>query len=317
MDAILVTGGAGFIGSHTVRRLCTEPGLEKIIIVDNFYSSSDEKLQSIRCQNKLIIVEADVSQLNVLWEKLSYLLIPGATGIIHLAAVVGVTEVRDNPVQGYISNVEGTFNMLELARRIDAAKFVYASSAAVYGEPKYVPIDENHPQDPVNLYGATKLAGEALVNGYARDYGLSTVVLRYFNVYGPGMKIGPYAGVVYKFIDALLRKQQPTIYGDGRQTRDFVYIEDVVEANIKALRSRVNGVYNIGSGKETSILELYYTICNIVGYCPRPKHRPPRPGDIKRSVANIDRARKELEWDPLTPLREGLVKTVRYYMQRI
>ncbi|OWJ54845.1 NAD-dependent epimerase/dehydratase family protein [Pyrodictium delaneyi] len=321
LETIVVTGGAGFIGSNTVKRLCSmqhivEDGL-RILVVDLHTRQSINELYKHCGREVLMILNVDVSRFEMLWDRISRLVVPGATGIIHLAAVVGVTEVRGNPVQGYTSNVEGTFSVLELARRIDAARFVYASSAAVYGEPRYVPIDEDHPKDPVNLYGATKLAGEALVQGYARDYGLSTVVLRYFNVYGPGMKPGPYAGVVYKFIEALLERRQPIIYGDGKQTRDFVYVEDVAEANIKALQQHVNGVYNIGSGRGTSILELYRIICNIIGYCPKPRHYPPRPSDVRRSVASIEKAERELGWRPSVTLEKGLMETINYYARRL
>ena len=254
----------------------------------------------------------------MLWEKISHYMGPGDVEyIVHLAAIVNVMEVYENPRRALDVNVRGTLNILELARRLDVDRLVYASSVAVYGEPKYLPIDEDHPTDPANLYGETKLMGERLLWHYARDYGLHPVALRFFNIYGPRMRPGPYAGVVYKFITALLEKKQPVIYGDGNQTRDFVYVGDAAEAVARALRASYSGPVNIGTGTETSIRRLYKTICSIIGYCPKPRYEPPRPGDVRRSRASIKLAMEKLGWNPVTSLEEELKKTIRYYTGRL
>jgi UDP-glucose 4-epimerase len=203
--------------------------------------------------------------------------------------------------------------MLELSRKYCVKRLVFASSVAVYGEPQYLPIDEEHPKRPNNLYGLTKLFSEELLWLYRRDYDLRPVALRYFNVYGPKMRPGPYAGVIYKFITSMLRGERPVIYGDGRQTRDFVYVYDVAEANLRALKSRYVGALNIGTGRETSILDLYLKISDILGVKVEPLWEPPRPGDVRRSRARIELARESIGWSPKVTLEEGLKATIEYY----
>ena len=224
-------------------------------------------------------------------------------------------EARREPLRAVAVNVLGTANALEAAVRLGARRFVYASSAAVYGglEP---PLREDLEPRPLGLYGETKLAGERLLWGYSREYGLSVVALRYFNVYGPGMRPGPYSGVVLRFVEALLSGGEPVVYGDGLQTRDFVYVGDVAEANLRALESRYVGPVNVGTGRETSILELYRLLCRITrpkGGCPEPRFEPSRPGDVRRSAASTELAKRELGWRARTSLEEGLRKTVEYY----
>ncbi len=302
---VVVTGGAGFIGSHTVRLLASR-GLG-VVALDVAAEPRLPFPPGVR------LVIADVAVWGSLWQHLRPLR-GNLTGIIHLAAVVSIEEARQNPLRALRVNVEGTLNVLEAARRLDVETVVYASSAAVYGEPRYLPVDEAHPRSPANFYGDTKLMGEMLVERYAADYGIRTVSLRYFNVYGPGMRGGPYAGVIHAFIESLLRRKPPTIYGDGEQTRDFVYVEDVAEANYLALvASNTRGTINIGTGVETSINKLYKMICRIVGYCPEPRRAPPRPGDVRRSVASIEKARHVLGWSPRVSLPEGLRLTVEWY----
>ena len=197
---------------------------------------------------------------------------------------------------------------MEESYRQGIGRFVYASSSAVYGEQEKLPITEDAPLKPTNTYGATKLAGEALVNAYRDEKGLSTIALRYFNVYGPGMLGGLYAGVIYKFLKAALRGKPLTIYGDGEQTRDFVYVEDVARANLKALESRVGGVFNIGSGNSITINELARITLEITGSKSSIMHTNPRLGDIKHSKADITKAINLLGWKLLIELREGLEK---------
>jgi len=189
----------------------------------------------------------------------------GIRAVVHLVAVVGVDEVYHNPLLGYEVNVGGTFDVLEALRILDADVFVYASSAAVYSDPVELPIREDHRTQPKSVYGATKLGGEALVRGYAENYGLTMIILRYFNVYGPRMRSGPYTGVIHKFIKRALKNVPLIIYGDCEQTRDFVYVEDVAEADLKALSANKPSIYNIGSGKPISIKDLADKIAEITG----------------------------------------------------
>ena len=315
---VIVTGGAGFIGSVTLELLSEHRerlGIDKVVIVDNLYSGSIRNISHLLESEKFTFFNIDISNYNILIEKLKPILegYGGPIGIIHLAAIINIVEVLKDPKRGFEVNVNGTLNVLELARTFDVERVVYASSVAVYGEPEHLPIDESHPLKPKNLYGLTKLFSEQLLWRYHEDYGVNVAALRYFNVYGPRMRSGPYAGVVHKFITALLRGEQPIIHGDGEQTRDFVYVYDVAEANVKALKSRVVGAINIGSGRETKINDLYRIICRIISKCPKPKYGPPRKGDVRRSQASIRRARETLNWEPKTPLEKGLKETIKWH----
>uniref|UniRef100_A0A7J3ZIX6 NAD-dependent epimerase/dehydratase family protein n=1 Tax=Fervidicoccus fontis TaxID=683846 RepID=A0A7J3ZIX6_9CREN len=314
VEAVVVTGGAGFIGSHTVEALASSGAIERVVVLDSLYSGSLENLKRVS-RRRAVLVRLDISMhARRLVEE-----VRGAagnlrvSGVVHLAAVVGVDEAWADPRRALETNVAGTLNVLELARVLDAERFVYASSAAVYGEPKYTPIDEMHPLEPSSLYGETKLAGEKLVWAYARRYDIKPIALRYFNVYGPRMRDGTYAGVIYRFLKALLRGERPVVYGDGNQTRDFVYVEDVARANLMALQKRYVGAVNIASGRETSIRELYGIVCRLLGRFVAPEHRSPRGEDVRRSAASIRSAESALGWKPLTSLESGLRKTVEYY----
>ena len=307
-EKILVTGGAGFIGSWTVELLVREG--YRVVVLDNFSTGSLENLAHVI--DRIKVVKGDIRNHVLLDEIIKHYEIDS---IIHLAALVSVEEATRNPGEAVRINVNGTHNVLETARKHDLERIVYASSAAVYGDPKYLPIDEDHPLNPKNVYGATKLGGEALVNAYHDNYGLSTISLRYFNVYGPRMKPGPYAGVIIKFIQRIKEGKPPIIYGDGTQTRDFIYVEDVARANIVALKTRATGSYNIGTGKETSINQLARLIVELMGRPDlKPIHTKPRPGDIKHSVAKTEKARKQLQWKPLVDLWKGIAETIRIHL---
>lgn len=305
---VLVTGGAGFIGSWTAEELVR--GGHKVIVLDNMSSGSEANLS--RVAGEVIVVRGDVRERHLIE---SVVKDHSPDALIHLAAVVSVDEVAEDPVKGFENNVLGTLNVLEAARELGVGKVVYASSAAVYGDPVRLPISEDHPLRPLSVYGGTKLAGEALATSYAGNYGMEVVVLRYFNVYGPRMRPGPYSGVVRKFIEAVLAGEPVTIFGDGEQTRDFVYVEDVARANAAALKPGVSGVYNIGTGEPVSVAGLARAVMEVAGVEVPVKYGPPRPGDIRHSYADIRRARDGLGWEPRTGLAEGLRKTIEFMMQ--
>ncbi len=314
LDIVVVTGGAGFIGSATCEFLLRNGSVNSVIAIDNLFSGSIDNVRYLikNFNSKFKLLVADVREFSKLWELLKGLK-GQSVGIIHLAAMINIEEVRRRPYEAIDINMGGTANLLELARKIDARKFVLASSVAVYGEPKYLPINEEHPTNPANLYGLTKLFSEHLLWRYYEDYRISSIALRYFNVYGPRMRPGPYAGVVYKFITTLLRNERPIIYGDGEQTRDFIYVYDVAEANAKALSSDYVGPINIGSGEEVSINNLYRIITELLNKKVPPKYGPMRPGDVKRSRADISKAKNILSWRPKTHLVSGLKLTIDYY----
>ena len=313
---VIVTGGAGFIGSATSELLVSRGYFP--VIVDNLYSGSVDNISGILKNKRGKFVKVDVSNINEMENALKEVM-KDIRGIVHLAAMISLEEVANDPQRAFEVNVIGTLNVLELARKYDVKRVVYASSVAVYGEPQRLPIDEDHPKKPANLYGLTKLYGEMLLWLYRDLYDLKPIALRYFNVYGPRMRSGPYAGVIYKFIVSLLKEEPPIIYGDGNQTRDFVYVEDVAEANIKALESSYVGAINIGTGKEVTINDLFKMISKLINSNAKPLKAHPRPGDIRRSRADIRLARERLGWTPRTELIDGLNKTINYYkaVQRI
>jgi UDP-glucose 4-epimerase len=296
--------------------LLAKAGYE-VVVVDNLYAGSPSNIDFIFRTGNIIFLHTDITNYRNLLESLRQIVSPGdVEGIIHLAAIVNIVEALNKPRRTIRVNVVGTANMLEIARKIDAERFVFASSVAVYGEPRTLPLKEDHPLKPVNLYGLTKLVGEELLWRWYKDYGIKGIALRYFNVYGPRMRPGPYAGVIYRFIKALIKGVKPVIYGDGKQTRDFVYVRDVARANLLALRSSYIGPLNICTGKETTILELYTMLCSMLARCPSPEYEPPRPGDVRRSVGDPSLARQVLGWEPSTDLKEGLAFTLNYYLRR-
>ncbi|MGC8573740.1 MAG: NAD-dependent epimerase/dehydratase family protein [Caldisphaera sp.] len=304
---IIVTGGAGFIGSNLIEDILKDDN--DVIIIDNLSSGSRYNINE---RAKLII--SDVSK----YKEIEFLekFKGEEVSIIHLAAIVSVDEVRENPIRGIEVNVNGTSNILELARKLDAY-ITIASSAAVYGEKEKMPIDEDDEKKPINLYGFTKLMGEEMLLSYIKEYGLKGSALRLFNVYGPKMKKGPYAGVIQIFIEKLLKNETPIIHGDGKNTRDFIYVKDVTNAFINAIKFKASGIYNIGTGKEITIKELLDVIEKIIGKYKEPIYDEPRKNDIKKSVAKIEKAKKELNWEPIYSLEEGLKNTINYIYSKI
>ncbi|MEM1509958.1 MAG: GDP-mannose 4,6-dehydratase [Thermofilaceae archaeon] len=302
---VLVTGGAGFIGSHLVRRLTAE-GFQ-VTVLDNLSSGN---LGNLSCfSEKVNFVEGDVRNPDVVEESAN-----GAEAIVHLAALIDVAESIKKPRLYVDVNVSGTLNVLEAAKKAEV--FVFASSAAVYGEPLSLPIEELHPLAPLSPYGATKVAGEALVQAYARIRGFRPVILRIFNVYGPKQSKA-YADVVLEFTKRVLKDEPPIIYGDGEQTRDFIYVDDVVECLVAAIKNRhACGVYNVGSGKAVSIGELARTVAEVLGKPNlKPVYAPARPGDVKHSVASISRLRECLGYTPRFSLEQGLRKLSEYLLE--
>lgn len=304
---ILVSGGAGFIGSNLVNNLLKHYDVN-VIIVDNL---STGNLHNISDKDRVVIHVIDISRYDELYSSLQN---HDIDIIFHLAAITSLEESMENPYKAFHTNVVGTLNLLELGRRLDIKGFIYSSSVAVYGEPTYLPIDENHPLNPINFYGYTKLKGEELIREYSSLYGLRYVILRYFNVYGPRMRGGQYSGVIHKFIINLLNNKRPIIYGDGNQTRDFIYVDDIVSANIKSSMKLVNDVFNIGTGVETKIIDLLKYIADLVDVKDvEPIYQPKRKGDIYRSVSDSSKAYKILGWRAETKLIDGLRETLKWY----
>ncbi|MDB4943027.1 MAG: UDP-glucose 4-epimerase [Labilithrix sp.] len=305
---ILVTGGAGFIGSHLVDRLLAEG--HDVVVLDSFRSGKRENLAHVAA--RITLHEADVRDLAAL-ERAS----EGCDVLFHEAAVVSVPYSVEHPQETHDVNIQGTLNALHAARTNRVRRVVFASSAAVYGEEPTLPKDESLLPAPIAPYGVEKLAGEHYLATFARLYGVETVALRYFNVFGPRQDpSSPYSGVISVFVKRLLADEEIVIYGDGKQSRDFIDVADVVEANLCAATApaeRVSGnVYNVARGERTSLLDL----ATLLGRGPRsarpPSLVPERPGDIRHSQARIDRARAELGFVPRVTLADGLARLVAH-----
>ncbi|MHA1506959.1 MAG: GDP-mannose 4,6-dehydratase [Candidatus Asgardarchaeia archaeon] len=298
----MITGGCGFIGSHLADRLVRE-GYE-VLIVDNLSHGSIKRLEEFGIIKDVNLLKADLRyDLEKIME-----FSKGVDYIFHLAAQVSVVKSIEDPYFDASNNILGTLNVLRLSKVVDAEKVIVYSSAAVFGDPIYVPIDERHPKNPINPYGLSKLSSEMYASLLNKLDSIPTVVIRPFNVYGFGQNPDdPYAGVVSAFISRVTEGKPPIVYG-GEQTRDFVSVKDLVEASILATKveNSVGEDFNIGSGTETSIIELAKIVIEMAGLDLKPIIKPMRKGDIKRSVANIEKAKKILGYKPKVKLSEGI-----------
>jgi UDP-glucose 4-epimerase len=298
---VLVTGGAGFIGSNFVRPLIA--GRHEIVVLDNLSSGYRRNLDpfpSVR------FIEGDVRDPAAVEEA-----VRGAEVIFHLAASVGNKRSIDQPIDDAEINVIGTLRVLEAARKAGVRKVVISSSAGIFGELKTLPISETHPAEPDSPYGASKLCAEKEGLAYAKLYGMEVVCLRYFNVYGPNQRFDAYGNVIPIFVFQMLRGEPVTIFGDGEQTRDFVNVHDVVQANIKAaLAPGVSGAFNIGSGTRISINDLVELLKCRSGLNPVVRHGPPRAGDVRDSLAHIGAAQKAFGFDPTVAMDRGLCEYI-------
>lgn len=295
----LVTGGAGFIGSHITERLLADG--HAVRILDNF---STGKRENIPVSPAVEVIEGDVGDLETVRQAMH-----GVDYVFHEAAIASVPETVGNPLASERVNYRGTLNILETARHAGVKRVVFACSAAVYGDLPELPKREDMPLRPLSPYAIDKLASEHACQAYTHLYGLEAVALRYFNVFGPRQDpSSPYSGVISIFSDHLGQGKQPAIYGDGEQTRDFVFVSDVVEANIRAATSATAAgrAINIATGSTLSINDLLRTICRIQGQPFEPRYLPGRQGDIRHSRADISLARDLLDWKPAVEFETGL-----------
>jgi len=304
---ILVTGGAGFIGSHLVGRLIANG--HHVTVLDNFSTGKRNNLANILGSKSLVIARGDIRRIHCSLPKLERV-----DGVCHLAAVTDVQDSIRDPVLTSEVNVIGTLQVLGAARKLRAERVVFASSAAVYGSPSRFPVTEDVDLVPISPYGASKAASEMYCGSFEENHGLETVSLRYFNVYGPRQTSSQYSGVISVFARRLLRKLPLRIFGDGSQSRDFIYVADAVDATVAALEKPLRSrVFNIGSGRETTILELAKKMQQVADISSDLRFEPPREGDIKRSVADISRARSELNFFPRSSLHAGLTATIQCF----
>ena len=303
MEKVIVTGGAGFIGSHLAEELANRG--YQVTIVDNFSTGKLENIEGVLGRANVELVQGSITDLPVLQKAFS-----GAKYVFHQAALTRVPHSIENPLSTNEVNINGTLNVLLAARDNKVKKVIYASSSSVYGNVLTLPQHESMPPEPLSPYALTKLAGEYYCNIFSQIYGLSTINLRYFNVYG--LRQDPhsqYATAVIAFIGRIARNLPPIIFGDGEQSRDFTFVEDVVQANILAAESNNEGIYNIGSGRNTTINQLAAIIANLMQKKITVIHDKPRPGDPRQSLADVSKA-ASFDYKPKWTLEEGLRKTI-------
>ena len=304
---VLVTGGAGFIGSHVVDRLVEEG--HNIVVVDNLSSGKRKNVNRAASLYKLDIQSRRLERVfrnerpNV---------------VIHLAAQINVRRSVDDPVFDAQVNIIGTMNVLQQAVRHGARKVIFSSSGgAIYGEQEIYPAPESHATSPMSPYGISKLCGEHYLSYFQRISGIKVVSLRYANVYGPRQDPEGEAGVISIFLQKMLNNEQAVINGNGRQTRDFVFVDDVAEANLAAMGQDSHGIYNVGTGTETSVNELFRMLVELTGSKCKEVHGPAQKGEQMRSVIDPAKIKRELGWDSKVELADGLKKTVAYFREKM
>lgn len=310
MKRALVTGGAGFIGSHIVAGL-VDAGYA-VRVLDDFSSGKERNLAEVA--SKIEVVRGDCADPLV-----AATAVEGVDVVYHEAAQPSVQRSVEDPLFAHRRNLDATLVMLDAARKAKVRRFVYAGSSSAYGNDPVSPKSESQRPQPLSPYAAQKLASEHYCRAFAECYGLETVVLRYFNVYGPRQDpSSPYSGVISLFTTVLLRGEAPRIYGDGEQTRDFVYVQDVVAANLLAAQASVDpgAVFNIAGGRAIRVNELFRVVRAAVGgpaLSLEPLHQPARPGDVRDSVADLTLARTRLRYEPRTKLEQGIAATLAHY----
>ncbi|MDY6861901.1 MAG: NAD-dependent epimerase/dehydratase family protein [Thermodesulfobacteriota bacterium] len=305
---ILVTGGAGFIGSHLVDRLINDG--HTVVVIDNLSLGRIEHVNS-----KAVFYKMDIRD-----EKLAQIFKEEQPEIVsHHAAQASVTKSMENPFLDNDVNIRGTLNILECCRNYGVKKIIFSSTGgAVYGEPQRIPVNEQHPINPLSIYGLHKYFGEKYLYLYNENYGLQYIILRYSNVYGPRQNPNGEAGVIAIFSRQLLQGATPTIFGDGNKTRDYLYVDDVIEANLLVMDFNKNGrIFNLGWGLEITDKKIYYSIKEALGVNTKPIYGSKRPGELDRIALDAMYIKKELGWQPKVILKEGIAKTVAYYKKML
>lgn len=311
---VMVTGGAGFIGSHLVDTLI-KSGCSKVVAVDNLYLGKEENLEGAKATGKLVFYNANAADENAMKK-----IIDGhSIEAVFNLAVVPLPASLEQPVFGYMENIEITSSICELHRKDCFETLVHYSSSEAYGTAKYTPMDESHPLDPCTPYAASKAASDHLVTSYHYTYGTESVIIRPFNNYGPRQNEGNYAAVIPLTIKRILNGESPIIYGNGLQTRDYVYVEDTAEATVKIFETNETRgkTINLGSGQEIRIKDLIEKISEIVGGKKPIEYAPPRIGDVYQHNADVTLAKKLVGYDPKTSWDGGLKKTVEWYLKQI
>jgi len=311
MSHYVVTGGAGFIGSQIVRALIAE-GAGKIVVIDNLLSGHERNLEEVR--GRIDFQRADIRCYHEIAP-----LIRGAAVVFHEAAIPSVPRSIDDPVPSHEVNIDGTFNVLRAAREGGAGRVVYAASSSAYGDTAVLPKVESMPPNPKSPYALQKLVGEYYCGVFAGVWGLETVALRYFNVYGPRQDpSSPYSGVLSVFLRCAIERRAPVIFGDGEQSRDFTFVEDVAELNLKAAKAKnVSGkMYNGGNGGRITLNQAWRLVQELEGVGISPEYGRPRAGDVRDSQADVTAAVRDLGHAPRFSFEEGMRRTLEWYRRQ-
>jgi nucleoside-diphosphate-sugar epimerase len=311
MSQYLITGVAGFIGSSIARTLLSRG--ERVRGVDNFATGKRENIAEIL--NRIDFREADITDLDAMREACT-----GVDFVMHQAAIPSVPKSVLDPLGSNRANIDGTVNVLVAARDAKVKRVVYAASSSAYGDTPTLPKHEEMRPDPISPYAVAKLASEHYMISFYRCYGLETVCLRYFNIFGPRQDpSSPYSGVLAKFTTQMLRGEQPTINGDGEQSRDFTYIDNAVEANLLACKApaqkAAGQMFNVATGRRVTLNETFKVLQELTGYQGQPKYGPVREGDVKHSLADISKAAAGLGYKPLVDFEDGLRRTAEWYRE--
>ena len=305
---IVITGGAGFIGSNLAYNLASE---NQTIVIDDLSTGYQINIQDLIDKNQIEFLKISITHLDELMN-----IFKDVDYVFHQGAIPSVPRSIKDPITSNHANIDGTLNVLVAAKENNVEKVIFASSSSVYGESPTLPKKESMKPDPLSPYAVCKLAGEYYCNVFTNVYDLKTVSLRYFNVYGPMQDpTGDYAAVIPKFIKKILNDESPVIYGDGEQTRDFTFVYDAVQANIKAAESPACGIFNISGGKRISINTLARMIMKKIGKNIEIIHTDPRPGDIMHSLADISKAEKHFNYKPEIDLETGIMETIKWFQK--
>ncbi len=312
MPRYLVTGVAGFIGSTLAHAVLAQGG--GVVGLDNFSTGNHENLAGVL--DRIEFHEADLLDLDALHQACR-----GVDYVLHEAAIPSVPRSVKDPLESNRANVDGTLNLLVAARDAKVKRVVYAASSSAYGDTPTLPKREDMLPYPISPYATAKLASEYYMTSFYRCYGLETVCLRYFNVFGPRQDpASPYSGVLAKFITQMLEGEAPTIFGDGKQSRDFTYVDNVAQANLLACTAPsgevAGGVFNVATGRRTDLYQTFQILKKLTGYSGEVKYGPEREGDVKHSLADISLAEKHLGYKPKVDFEEGLTRTMAWYRSR-
>jgi nucleoside-diphosphate-sugar epimerase len=306
----VVTGGAGFIGSALVRKLL-DGGAPRVTVIDNLLSGSERNLEEVR--ERVDFHREDIRRYEAIAP-----LIRGAETVFHLAAIPSVPRSIADPVPSHETNIDGTFQVFRACREGGAGRVFYAASSSAYGDTEVLPKVETMTPRPKSPYALQKLVGEYYASVFAGCFGLQTVAVRYFNVYGPRQDpSSPYSGIISLFMKALIERRSPTIFGDGEQSRDFTFVEDVADLTMRAARAEgvAGRLFNGGNGNRYTLNEVWATLQKIEGVSIPANYGPPRPGDVRDSQADTEAARRDLGHSPRFSLEEGLRRTLAWYRE--